>query len=210
MVRTIGSWRATRDGFVVAVAAAGLTAGMALGPAAHADPATTPSPTPTASASAGTQAAGTAGSSSSAASSSSASSASSANAAATPATASGDVLDQLAQEYAVGSGGGQLSNLLKMSLKMRAMGYKPSKANLAEIAQAMDYRPNQIPLIEALKDAIAYQQKIRAQMEILQQYQQRQGANSAVMGAGQMPGDSNPGAPAAAAAAPAMPAAPTP
>ena len=114
----------------------------------------------------------------------------------------------------MGSGGGQLSNLLKMSLKLRAMGFKPSKANLAEIAQAMDYRPNQIPLIEALKDAIAYQQKIRAQMEILQQYQQRQGANSAVMGAGQMPGDSNPanipGAPPAAAAAPPMPAASTP
>ena len=48
----------------------------------------------------------------------------------------------------MGSGGGQLSNLLKMSLKLRAMGFKPSKANLAEIAQAMNYRPNQIPLDE--------------------------------------------------------------
>lgn len=129
-----------------------------------------------------------------------------------PAAATGDVLDQLAEEYAVGSGGGQLSNLLKMSLKLRAMGFKPSKANLAEIAQAMDYRPNQIPLIDALKDTIAYQQKIRAQMEILQQYQKQQGANSAVMGAGQMPGDSNPanlpGAPQPNS--PAAPAAPTP
>ena len=126
------------------------------------------------------------------------------------ATASADVLDDLAQDYAVGSGGGQLSNLLRTSLKLRAMGFKPSKANLAEITEAMDYRPNQNPLISALKDTIAYQQKIKAQMEILQQYQQNQnGANNAVMGAGQMPADSNPaqlpGAPAQGGAAPVMP-----
>lgn len=109
------------------------------------------------------------------------------------ATAHADVLDDLAEQYAVGSGGGQLSNLLKLSLKLRALGFKPSKANLAEITEAMEYRPNQNPLIEALKDTIAYQQKIKAQMEILRQYQQNQNAaNSAVMGAGQMPADSNP------------------
>ena len=109
------------------------------------------------------------------------------------ATAQADVLDDLAEQYAVGSGGGQLSNLLKLSLKLRALGFKPSKANLAEITEAMEYRPNQNPLIEALKDTIAYQQKIKAQMEILRQYQQNQNAaNSAVMGAGQMPADSNP------------------
>lgn len=124
------------------------------------------------------------------------------------ATASADVLDDLAQEYAVGSGGGQMSKLLKVSLQLRAMGFKPSKANLADIAAAMDYRPNQNPLIDALKDTIAYQQKIKAQMEILQQYQQSQnGAGNAVMGAGQMPADSNPaqipGAPQPGA--PAMP-----
>ncbi len=123
------------------------------------------------------------------------------------APASADVLDDLADDYAVGSGGGQLSNLLRTSLKLRALGFKPSKSNLAEIANAMDYRPNQNPLISALKDTIAYQQKIRAQMQILQQYQQQQnGANNAVMGAGQMPGDSNPaqvpGAAAPGAAAP--------
>lgn len=203
-------WRAARDGFVGAVAVAGLSTGLALVPTAHAEPAPSPVPSPTTSTSGGAQAAST----STETSDGSAASASGAGGTAVPAAASGDVLDQLAQEYAVGSGGGQLSNLLKMSLKLRAMGFKPSQANLAEIAQAMNYRPNQIPLIEALKDAIAYQQKIRAQMEILQQYQQRQGSNSAVMGAGQMPGDSNPanipGAPPAAAAAPPMPAAPTP
>lgn len=125
-----------------------------------------------------------------------------ATATATAATA-GDVLDQLAEEYAVGAGGGQLSNLLRMSLKLRAMGFKPSKPYLEEIATAMNYRPNQGPLISALKNTIAYQQKIRAQTQVLQQAQSQQGANSAVMGAGQMPGDSNPGAPAAVAPAPA-------
>lgn len=104
-----------------------------------------------------------------------------------------DVLDDLAQEYGVGSGGGQLSNLLKASLKLKAMGFKPSKANLEEIQTAMSYRPNQNPLIGALKDTIAYQAKLKGQMEILQQAQAGQNANSAVMGAGQMPGASNPG-----------------
>ncbi len=107
--------------------------------------------------------------------------------------AQGDVLDQLAEEYAVGAGGGQLSNLLKVSLKLRAMGFKPSKKYLDGITAAMKYRPNQNPLISALKDTIAYQQKIQAQTQILQQAQSRQNAGSAVMGAGQMPGDSNPG-----------------
>ena len=107
------------------------------------------------------------------------------------AVAHADVLDDLAQEYAVGAGGGQVSNLLKSSLKLRAMGIKPSKHYYEEIQAAMNYRPNQMPLIEALKDTIAYQQKIKSQMEILQQAQS-QNANNAVMGAGQMPAAGNP------------------
>lgn len=135
------------------------------------------------------------------------------------ATAHADVLDDLADQYAVGSGGGQLSKLLKVTLKLRSMGFKPSKANYDEITQAMSYRPNQIPLVQALQDTIAYQQKIRAQSELLQQAQSQLNANSAVMGAGQMPAAGNPaqiaGAPAPGdgavspgAAAPMMPAAP--
>ena len=107
-------------------------------------------------------------------------------------TAHADVLDDLAEQYGIGAGGGQLSNLLKVSMKLRAMGYKPSQAYLDKISTAMDYRPNQLPLIGALKDAIAYQAKIKAQTEILQTAQSQQNANNAVMGAGQMPGDSNP------------------
>jgi hypothetical protein len=109
------------------------------------------------------------------------------------AVAQADVLDDLAEDYAIGSGGGQLSNLLRISLKLRAMGYKPSKVYLDELTAAMEYRPNQNPLINALKDTIAYQTKIKAQTELLQTAQSQQNANSAVMGAGQMPAASNPG-----------------
>ena len=129
-----------------------------------------------------------------------------ATAAAAGSRPAGDVLDQLAEEYAIGSGGGQLSNLLKASLKMRAMGYRPSRANLEALSQAMRYRPNQIPMIQALKDTIAYQQKVMAQTNLLRQAQSQMNANSAVMGAGQMPSDSNPamipGAPVPGAQAP--------
>ena len=125
------------------------------------------------------------------------------------ATTAGDVLDQLAEEYAVGSGGGQLSNLLKISLKLRAMGFKPSRQYLDEIKEAMTRRPNQLPLIGALKDTIAYQQKIQAQMQILQSAQ-AQNANGAVMGAGAAPGAANPANVAPQATAPGMPAAAAP
>jgi hypothetical protein len=106
------------------------------------------------------------------------------------------------QEYDMGAGGGTLSNLIKQVMKFRAAGFKPSKANVEAIIKALDYRPNQKPLIEALSDTLAYQSKIKAQSDLLQQAQAAQGANSAVMGAGQMPGDSNPvvgGAPVPAA-----------
>lgn len=97
-------------------------------------------------------------------------------------------------EYDMGAGGGQLSKLIKSVMKLRAQGFRPSKANVAAITQALDYRPNQKPLIEALTDTLAYQQKIKAQAELLQQAQAAQNAqNSAVMGAGQMPSDGNPG-----------------
>ena len=160
-----------------------LTIGMVFGSAAGAlaDPTASPTPTPVGAA-APTSAPGTA---------QGAAGTATAQDVAT-AQASGDILDQLAEEYAVGSGGGQLSNLLKISLKLRAMGFKPSKSNLAELQQAMTYRPNQNPLINALKDTIAYQSKLKGQLEILQQAQAGQNANSAVMGAGQMPGASNP------------------
>jgi hypothetical protein len=120
----------------------------------------------------------------------------------TPATPSADngvpqfqSADQLLlfidQEYDQGSGGGQLSNLIKQVMKLRAQGIKPSRTNIAEIQNALQYRPNQKPLVEALQNTLGYQQKIFAQMQILQQAQQQQ-QNNAVMGAGQMPSDGAP------------------
>ena len=207
MTRKLGGVRrGMGSGFVSAILAAGLAVGAA--GAADADPSLvpTPAPQPTVSLEGGAAPADAATTADTATASGSAT-------AARPATAagSGNVLDQLAEQYAVGVGGGQLSKLLNVSLKLQAMGFKPSKPYLDEITTAMSYRPNQIPLISALKTTIAYQQKIRAQTQVLQQAQSRQNAGSAVMGAGQMPGDSNPagapGAPSPVAPAP-LPAAP--
>ena len=112
-------------------------------------------------------------------------------------------------EYDMGAGGGQLSNLIKQVMKYRAAGFKPSKANVAAIIQALNYRPNQKPLIDALNDTLAYQAKIKAQSDLLQQAQAAKNPNNAVMGAGQMPSDGNPvmggGQPAAPPAAPITP-----
>lgn len=105
-----------------------------------------------------------------------------------------ELLLYIDQEYDQGAGGGQLSNLIKSVMKLRAQGFKPSKANVAEIMDALNYRPNQKPLIEALSNTLGYQQKIQAQTALLQQAQQAQ-QNNAVMGAGQMPSDGNPNIP---------------
>ena len=183
MTGKLGGWlRRTLSGIAGAAIVAGMTAGTA-----GADPSLVPTPVPQPTVALEGGAA-------------QANPTTTATATATAATA-GDVLDVLAEEYAVGSGGGQLSNLLKTSLKLRAMGFKPSKPYLDELTTAMTYRPNQGPLIAALKNTIAYQQKFRAQTQVLQQAQAQQGANSAVMGAGQMPGSNS--APAAVAPAPA-------
>ncbi|KDF01971.1 hypothetical protein Y900_024330 [Mycolicibacterium aromaticivorans JS19b1 = JCM 16368] len=116
------------------------------------------------------------------------------------------LLQFIDQNYDQGAGGGQLSNLIKSVMKLRAQGIKPSRTNIAEIQNALQYRPNQKPLIEALQNTLGYQQKIFAQMQLLQQAQQRQ-QNNAVMGAGQMPSDGAPtigGNQAPAAAPPAV------
>ncbi|MFM9034553.1 MAG: hypothetical protein ACKOQ4_09740 [Mycobacterium sp.] len=196
------------------VAGLAVAVGLVLGSAglAHADPTDTPAPAPSPSA----QAAAGAVTTPSLVTTptpkptiavdggAAAGAAAAATAAAAAGAASGDVLDQLADEYLVGAGGGQLSNLLRVALKLRSMGYKPSKQYLDGLQTAMNYRPNQLPLIAALKDTIAYQTKLKAQMDILSSAQSKQNANSAVMGAGQMPGAGNPAglAPQPAAGAP--------
>lgn len=172
--QTRSRWRRNVRGAVVGAVTAGLVAGFG-SQVALADPTTAPA-TPTTSAAASDSG--------------------------VPQFKSADeLLLFIDQEYDQGAGGGQLSNLIKSVMKLRAAGFKPSKANVAAIIQALNYRPNQKPLIDALSDTLAYQQKIKAQSDLLQQAQAAQNANSAVMGAGQMPGDSNPnfgGAPPAA------------
>ena len=188
---------------VTGAAVIAVAAGMAFGSAGitHADPSPAPSPapapvttpsivgTPTPKPTVAAEGGAAAG-------------VSAAAAGATSAATAGDVLDQLAEEYATGAGGGQLSNLLRVSLKLRALGYKPSKQYLDKLQAAMKYRPNQLPLIDALKDTIAYQQKIKAQSELLSS---AQGGNGMASGAGSAPG---PGSPISVVATP--PAAPPP
>lgn len=99
------------------------------------------------------------------------------------ATAHADILDDLAEQYAIGASGGQLSKLLKVSLKLRSMGYKPSQTYLDGLTKAATYRPNQNPLIEAMKDTIAYQAKAKAQTDLIRGSQSQQG----VVSTGQMP-----------------------
>jgi hypothetical protein len=88
--------------------------------------------------------------------------AASAPADAAPAMTADQALAMIAQDYDTGAGGGQISQLIHSVLKLRAQGFKPSKGNTDAITKALDYRPNQTPLIEALKDTLAYQHKMQA------------------------------------------------
>jgi hypothetical protein len=219
MTGNIGRTRAVLNGIAAAAVASGLVVGLSATAFADPDstttaPATTtaaPAPTsapskPQALAPTATVPAPTVAVAGGAAAGAAASAAAATAAATAP---QGDVLDQLAEQYAVGSGGGQLSNLLKTALKLRSMGFKPSKPYIDELTEAMTHRPNQLPLIGALKDTIAYQQKIQAQMQILQSAAAKN-ANGAVMGAGAAPGAGNPANVAPQATAPGQPAAAAP
>jgi hypothetical protein len=79
----------------------------------------------------------------------------------------------LQQQYDTGAGGGQVSNFVHEVLVLRNLGFRPSKANQTAIVEALEKRPNQAPLVEALKATVAYQRKLQAQ----QAAQMQQGAN---------------------------------
>ena len=79
-----------------------------------------------------------------------------------------EVLAIIYRDYDVGSGGGQLSNLIHSVMQMRSQGFKPSKANRDAIVEALDHRPNQGPLVQALKETLADQTKQQQQMEAMQ------------------------------------------
>jgi hypothetical protein len=91
---------------------------------------------------------------------------------ATPTMTGDEALAIIQQDYDMGAGGGQLSNLVHEVLVLRNLGFKPSNANKVAIQEALDHRPNQGPLVEALKATISYQRKIQAQAAA----QQQQGA----------------------------------
>jgi len=79
-----------------------------------------------------------------------------------------EVLAIIYRDYDVGSGGGQLSNLIHSVMQMRSQGFKPSKANRDAIVEALDHRPNQGPLVQALKETLADQTKQKKQLEAMQ------------------------------------------
>jgi hypothetical protein len=74
------------------------------------------------------------------------------------------LLSSIAAEYDTGAGGGQVSNLIHSVLQLRAQGVKPSETNRQELVNALKYKPNQVPLINALKTTVAYMQKTQALM----------------------------------------------
>ena len=79
-----------------------------------------------------------------------------------PVMTADEALAIIDRDYDTGAGGGQVSNLIHDVMKLRALGFKPSNANKEAITKALDYRPNEVPLIEALKETIAYQRKMQA------------------------------------------------
>ena len=83
------------------------------------------------------------------------------------ATARADVMDDLAKEFTTAAGGGIVPGLLNKSLALRAMGYKPTAAQLTEIESAMAYRPNQTPLIHALQDTVSGQLRQKNMVDTL-------------------------------------------
>lgn len=85
-----------------------------------------------------------------------------------PGIARADVLDDLGKEFTTAAGAGPIADLVNQSLKLRAMGFRPSKAELDGITQAETYRPNQTPLIKALKATVAGQSKLQQETQALQ------------------------------------------
>jgi len=71
----------------------------------------------------------------------------------------------VARDYDLGSGGGQLSKLIDQVMTLRNRGLRASPANRDMIIAALDRRPDQKPLIEALQATLAYQRKLLAQSQ---------------------------------------------
>ncbi|MCV7279307.1 hypothetical protein H7J88_06570 [Mycolicibacterium flavescens] len=83
----------------------------------------------------------------------------------TPKINGDQVLMAIYEQYRQGDGGGQISTLIDDAMKLRRQGFRPSQLNAAALADALERRPNQTPLIEALKSTISYQRKQQAQAQ---------------------------------------------
>ncbi|WP_099041158.1 hypothetical protein [Mycobacterium neglectum] len=73
------------------------------------------------------------------------------------------VLSAIHQQYNQGDGGGQISVLIDDVMKLRQQGFRPSSGNAEALLVAMDRRPNQTPLVDALRSTLAYQRKLQSQ-----------------------------------------------
>lgn len=82
--------------------------------------------------------------------------------AAAPKVNADQVLSVIHEEYRQGDGGGQISKLIDDAVKLRQQGFRPSNANAVALADALESRPNQTPLVEALKETLAHQRKLQA------------------------------------------------
>ncbi|MBX7434290.1 hypothetical protein JDV09_19615 [Mycobacterium sp. Y57] len=76
------------------------------------------------------------------------------------------ILMMISEQYQTGRGGGQVSKLIEQVMTLRMRGFRPSISNAQALAAALDKRPNQGPLIEALQATLSYQRKQLAQSGI--------------------------------------------
>lgn len=79
-----------------------------------------------------------------------------------PKMSTDEALAIVVADYDTGEGGGQLAQLIHDVQVLRSQGYRPSSANGKAIAEALDKRPNQKPLVEALQRTVANQRKQQA------------------------------------------------
>lgn len=73
-----------------------------------------------------------------------------------------EALAIIASDYDLGAGGGQISTLIHKIMSLRSQGYYASESNRKAIAAALEKRPNQAPLVQALESTLAFQLKNKA------------------------------------------------
>ncbi|MCH9669058.1 MAG: hypothetical protein K0U76_11090 [Actinomycetia bacterium] len=69
------------------------------------------------------------------------------------------ILMTISQEYQTGAGGGQVSKLIDQVITLRKRGIRPSRSSTQALAAALDKRPNQKPLIDALQATLVDQRR---------------------------------------------------